>query len=94
MVYQIVSNLLNLLCDFLRNRKQIVLLNGQASDWFDVRSGVPQGSILRPLLFLIYIKLFVDDISLFSVIHDSNASALELNSDLAKITRWTFQPRS
>ena len=36
-------------------------------------------------------KLFADDTSLFSVIHDSNTSALELNSDLAKINRWAFQ---
>ena len=49
------GNLLNLLCDFLRNRKQRVLLNGQVSDWSDVRAGVPQGSTLGPLLFLIYI---------------------------------------
>ena len=45
------GNLLNLSCDFLRNRKQRVLLNGQVSDWSDVRAGVPQGSILDPLLF-------------------------------------------
>ena len=38
----ISGNLLNLLCDFLRNRKQRVLLNGQVSDWSDVRAGVPQ----------------------------------------------------
>ena len=98
----ISGNLLNLLCDFLRNRKQRVLLNGQVSDWSDVRAGAPQGSILGPLLFLIYIndlseglssntKLFADDKSLFSVIHDSNTSALELSSDLAKINRWAFQ---
>ena len=94
----ISGNLLNLLCDFLRNRKQRVLLKGQVSDWSDVRAGVPQGSMLGPLLFLIYIndlseglpsnaKLFADDTSLFSVIHDSNTSALELNSDLKKINR-------
>ena len=44
----ISGNLLNLVCDFLRNRKQRVLLNGQVSDWSDVRAGVPQGSILDP----------------------------------------------
>ena len=37
----ISGNLLNLLCDFLRNRKQRVLLNGQVSDWSDVTAGVP-----------------------------------------------------
>ena len=89
------GSLLNLLCDFLRNRKQRVLLNGQVSDWSDVRAGVPQGSILDPLLFLIHIndlsglssnaELFADNTSLFSVIHDSNTSALELNSNLAKM---------
>ena len=98
----IYGNLLNLLCDFLRNRKQRVLLNGQVSDWSDVTAGVPQGSTLGPLSFLIYIndlleglssntKLFADNTFLFSVIHDSNTSALELNSDLAKINRWAFQ---
>ena len=58
--------------------------------------------ILGLLLFLIYIndlseglssnaKLFADDMSLFSVIHDSNTSVFELNSDLAKINRSAFQ---
>ena len=69
---------------FLRNRKERVLLNGKVSYWSDVGAGAPQGSILDPLLFLIYIKdlsvlslnvkLFADDTSLFSVIHDSNTS--------------------
>ena len=72
----ISGNLLSLLSNFLRNRKQRVLLNGQTSSWADVNAGVPQGSILGPLLFLIYkndiadglssnAKLFANDTSLF-----------------------------
>ena len=98
----ISGNLLNLLWDFLRNRKQRVLLNGKVSDWSDVRADALQGSILGLLLLLIYIndlseglssnaKLFADDTSFFSVIHDSNTSDLDLNGDLAEINRWAFQ---
>ena len=91
----ISDDLLNILSDFLRNRKQRVTLNGQSSSWTNVNAGVPQGSILGPLLFLIYIndlpdglssnaKLFADDTSLFSFAHDINTSTIELNSDLKK----------
>ena len=53
----IYGNLLNLLCDLLRKRKQRVLLNGQVSNWSDVKASVIKGSRLGPLLlFLIYIS--------------------------------------
>ena len=94
--------MLYILFDFLRTKKQTVTLNDQSSSWTNVNAGVPQGSILGPLLFLIYIndlpdglssnaKLFADDTSLFSVVHDINTSAIELNSDLKKINDWAFQ---
>ena len=52
----ILDDLLNILSDFLRNRKQRVTLNGQSSSWTSVNAGVPQGSILGPLLLLICIN--------------------------------------
>ena len=98
----ISGKLLRVLSDFLKDRKQRVILNGQFSSWTSVNAGVPQGSILGPLLFLIYIndladglssnaKLFADNTFLFSVIHDVGTSANELNNDLYEINKWTFQ---
>ena len=70
-----------------------MVLNGISSSK-EITSDVPQASILGPLLFLIYIndlpddllncKLFADDMSLFSVVHDVTINSSELNSDLAK----------
>ena len=87
-----------MLSNFLRNRKQRVVLIGQTFSWADVNAGVPQGSILVPLLFLIYInnladglssnaKLFADGNSLCSVVHNADTTAKELNNDLLKINR-------
>ena len=98
----ILGNLLETLTDFLKNRKQRVALNGQNSSWVNIEAGVPQGSILGPLLFLIYIndlpdnlstnvKLFADDTSLFSVVHDVAISSCDLNYDLNRVRKWAFQ---
>ena len=87
---------------FLTYRKQRVVLIRQSFSWTNVKVGVPQGSFLGLLLFLIYIndladglssntKLFADDTSLFSVIHDSVITTLELNSDLSRIKQWACQ---
>ena len=91
-----MGKLLETLTDFLKDRKQRVVLNGQTSSWANVEAGsikVPQGSILGPLPFLIYnndlpdnlstnVQLFADDTSVFSVVHDIAASSCNLNCDL------------
>ena len=96
------GELLNTLTDFLDNRTQRVILNGHYSSWAKVEAGFPQGSILGPLLFLIYIndlsenlalnpKLFAHDTSLFSVVKNVDASNIDLNNGLKKIGEWAFQ---
>ena len=98
----IESQLLSLLANYLENREQRVVLNGQTSEWKKIKSGVPQGSVLGPLLFLIYIndlphgitsicKIFADDTSLFTKVLDINEFANKLNTDLKKITKWAHQ---
>ena len=91
-----------LVFNYLSNRRQRVVLNGKHSGWANVLSGVPQGSVLGPLLFLIYIndlecgilsriKFFADDTSLYSIVEDPIKSARELNHDLAVINEWARQ---
>ena len=81
---------------------QRVVINDQHPNWAPIPAGVPQGSILGPLLFLIYIndlpdnlnslvKLFADDTSLFSTVHDSTLSAKILNNDLSRISEWAHR---
>ena len=78
---------------YLSGRRQRVVINGDSSDWSPIRAGVPQGSILGPLLFLIYIndivkdigseiRLFADDTSLYIVVESPETAAGIINTDL------------
>jgi hypothetical protein len=83
----------------LLGRKQRVIIEGQASDWREVNAGVPQGSVLGPLFFLIYINditdlqsssfLYADDTSLLDIVDDPIQTTIKLNDDLELINMWT-----
>ena len=79
-----------------------MVLNGSHSDYSAIESGVPHGSVLGPLLFLIYIndlernikskiKFFADDTMLFSLVKDPEISTNDLNHDLDAIRQWADQ---
>ena len=92
--YGIDGKVLNWISSFLSNRKQRVVLNGYKSAWSDVLSGVPQGSVLGPLLFVLYIndlpecldkckvKMFADDLKLYS---SNDGNKVEIQSDVSNI---------
>ena len=96
------SSLLKWFESYLSNRKQQVVVDGQTSSWCTIEAGVPQGSVLGPLLFLIYINditmnihsdksnclLYADDTSLFDIVESPNDSADKLNHDLEEMHSW------
>ncbi|MCG8047724.1 MAG: reverse transcriptase domain-containing protein [Candidatus Thiodiazotropha endolucinida] len=95
----VTGEVLNWFKNYLDDRRQRVVLPGAISDWTYIRAGVPQGSILGPLLFLVFIndivvdigsqiRLFADDTSLFIIVDDPVTAAGCLNSDLEKISNW------
>ena len=77
-------------------------MDGQTSSWCTIEAGVPQGSVLGALLFLIYISditmnihsdelnclLYADDTSLFDIVESPNDSADKLNHDLEEMHSW------
>ncbi len=99
--YQIRGKIFEWISSFLTGRKQRVIVDGESSTWEDMSSGVPQGSVLGPILFVIYIndlpdavdsqiKMFADDTKIYRRI-DSNTDYEMLQHDIENLQTWTMR---
>ena len=95
--YGIKGKLLSWIKSFLTSRRQRVNVNGQMSRWSEVKSGVPQGSVFGPILFLIFIndmpmvvkntcKLFADDAKIFG---DVSKKGINIQNDIDNLHSWS-----
>ena len=94
------GRLLDWFTNYLQNRQQRVVINGQSSEWATITAGIPQGSVLGPLLFLLFIddithvvehcniRLFADDTCLFIEVDNRLDVTNKINSDLENINTW------
>jgi hypothetical protein len=98
----ISGNLLKFFENYIFNRYQRVTLNGSESSWRSISAGVPQGSVLGPLLFLVYIndlteniksqmRLFADDSSIFTPVKNVTDTHEQLVEDLKTVSTWGHQ---
>ena len=98
--YGIRGNILNWFQSYLSNRKQYVTINGKSSEPLEINCGVPQGSVLGPLLFLLYINdlpnisnvlnfyLFADDTNIYYESDSLNDLEKTINKELNKLYLW------
>ena len=93
--YGMTNNFLNWISSFLSSRHQRVVVKGEMSKWYPVDSGVLQGPVLGPLLFILYVndipdlvnskvKMFADDIKIYTSFSD----ALSFQNDLDRLCGW------
>ena len=86
--------------NYLTERKQRVVMNGVPSQWTEISTGIPQGSILGPLLFVIFVNdlpsvveectvnLYADDTALYSVHSDPGELSRRVQEDLQRVAEW------
>lgn len=97
--YGVHGQLLQWIRSFLTGRQQRVMVGSSVSEWVPVTSGVPQGSVLGPLLFLAFIndlpdvvqsrmKIFADDTKLYRCIDSQNAQG-SLQNDIRAVCEWS-----
>lgn len=95
------GSVLNWIEEWLRARKQRVVIDGESSDWVSVTSGVPQGSVLGPLLFIIYVNdldinlastlsKFADDTKIGGKV-ETIEDKIKIQADLDKIAEWSLK---
>ena len=97
------GSLLKWFSDYLKDRMQRVVVNGRCGEWGKITAGVPQGSVLGPLLFIVYIndisqavshcniRLFADDTCLFINVDNRVTTAIKIDEDLQSINQWSKQ---
>jgi hypothetical protein len=101
--YGICQSVLKWITAYLRNRKHKVRLNNRFSEWKEVISGIPQGSVLGPILFVLYINdmpavcdkiaeisLFADDAKISKILESAH-SKIELQNALNNVVDWSKQ---
>ena len=102
--YGVAGSILSILESFLKERSLKVVLDGQSSPLYNINAGVPQGSVLGPTLFLVFINdlpdevlsrigIYADDTTLYSCVGKAGVferveSAAELEEDLHSIVEW------